>query len=111
MPDPSGKISIRVQNLGKCFKFFDNKWARLSGALFGSSNHCQKLWALRHLDLQIPEGKTIGVIGQNGSGKTTLLQLIAGLLKPTEGTVEVRGNLATLLELESAFHSQLTGRE
>ncbi len=66
---------------------------------------------MRNLNLELAEGTTLGIIGQNGSGKTTLLQLLASLLKPTEGEVEVQGNLATLLELETGFSHDLTGRE
>jgi lipopolysaccharide transport system ATP-binding protein len=103
--------AIRVENLGKCFKFYPNKWRQLSGAILGSGNHAQELWALRNLNFQLERGSTLGIMGANGSGKTTLLQLIAGLLKPTEGVAEVNGTLATLLELGSGFQFDLTGRE
>jgi lipopolysaccharide transport system ATP-binding protein len=107
----SGELPIQAENLGKCFRFYENKWQKLRGAFLHTGNHAQQIWALRHLNLTVPSGTTVGVIGQNGSGKTTLLQLLAGLLKPTEGELEVRGNLATLLELESGFQHELTGRE
>ena len=104
-------IAVRADHLGKCFKFYDTRWQRLRGTFFPSSNHAKELWAIRHLDLELPRGCTLGVIGANGSGKTTLLQLIAGLIKPTEGTVQTEGNLATLLELGGGFQLELTGRE
>ncbi len=104
-------IAVRAMDLGKSFRYYDNKWYKLRGALFHSGNHARDFWALRNLNLELPKGTTLGIIGQNGSGKTTFLQLLAGLLKPTEGAVEVHGNLATLLELEGGFQHDLTGRE
>ncbi len=105
------RISIRTKNLGKSFRFYDNKWYRLRSALFHAGNHGQDFWAVRNLSIELSKGATLGIIGRNGSGKTTLLQLLAGLLKPSEGEVEVLGSLATLLELESGFSHDLTGRE
>ena len=57
------------------------------------------------------EGSTFGLIGHNGSGKTTLLKCVAGILRPTSGTIRQRGRLAALLELGAGFHPELTGRE
>jgi lipopolysaccharide transport system ATP-binding protein len=102
---------IEVHNLGKRFRFYSNRWAKLRGSLLPGSNHAQELWALRDINLNLHHGTTLGVIGFNGSGKTTLLQILASLLKPTEGSVSVRGRLATLLELGSSFQSESTGRE
>jgi homopolymeric O-antigen transport system ATP-binding protein len=102
---------IEVQNLGKRFRFYSNRWAKLRGSLLPGSNHAQELWALRDINLDLHRGTTLGVIGFNGSGKTTLLQILASLLKPTEGSVSVHGRLATLLELGSSFQSETTGRE
>jgi lipopolysaccharide transport system ATP-binding protein len=104
-------ISIRATGLGKAFRYYDNKWRRLHGAILSGRNHAHELWALRNLNLELASGMTLGIIGRNGSGKTTLLQLLAGLLKPTEGKVELHGSLATLLELEGGFLHELTGRE
>ncbi|MCI0443191.1 ABC transporter ATP-binding protein [bacterium] len=102
---------IEIRNLGKRFRFYSNRWAKLRGSLLPGSNHAQELWALRDINLNVHRGTTLGVIGFNGSGKTTLLQILASLLKPTEGSVSVRGRLATLLELGSSFQSETTGRE
>ncbi len=68
-------------------------------------------WALRGVDLSIAPGEVLGIIGQNGAGKTTLLSVIARVLKPTMGTVAVRGRIAPLLGLGAGFDTELSGRE
>ncbi|MEI8240904.1 MAG: polysaccharide ABC transporter ATP-binding protein, partial [Actinomycetota bacterium] len=67
--------------------------------------------ALHELDLTIPQGQTLGILGHNGSGKSTLLKCISGILRPTTGQVQLRGRIASLLELGAGFHPDLTGRE
>ena len=71
----------------------------------------KRFWALRGIDLTVKKGEVIGIIGENSSGKTTLLKLIAGIFTPDEGTISVRGKVSALLELGTAFHPELTGRE
>lgn len=68
-------------------------------------------WALRNVSLEIPEGSMYALVGHNGSGKSTLLRCIAGIYRPTSGSVAIEGRVSTLLELGAGFHPDLTGRE
>ena len=67
--------------------------------------------ALSHVTFDVKPGEVMGIIGHNGAGKSTLLKVISGILKPTEGSVTVRGNIAPMLELGSGFDFDMTGRE
>jgi len=70
-----------------------------------------RFWALRHVDLRLLRGESLAVIGPNGAGKSTLLQVLAGIMRPTEGRVEVRGQISGLLGLGAAFDADLSGIE
>lgn len=103
---------IRVKNISKAYKLYDSPADRLKEAMWrGRKTYHDVFWALRDVSFDVSEGTTIGVIGRNGSGKSTLLQIIAGILKPSEGDVEVDGRVAALLELGSGFDPEFTGRE
>jgi ABC-2 type transport system ATP-binding protein len=71
----------------------------------------ETFWPLRNLSFEIQPGEAVGIIGKNGTGKSTLLRLIAGVLKPDEGDVMVRGNVAPLIQLSAGFSGDLSGRE
>jgi lipopolysaccharide transport system ATP-binding protein len=77
----------------------------------GKSAPERELWALRHVTFDVHEGETVGVIGHNGAGKSTLFKVLAKITPPTEGRVEVRGRLGSLLEVGTGFHPELSGRE
>ena len=69
------------------------------------------VWSLRDIDLEINKGDTVGVIGKNGAGKSTLLKILSRVTSPTKGSFKVRGRVASLLEVGTGFHPELTGRE
>ena len=78
----------------------------------GAATHVsQDFWALRDVDLELSRGEALGVIGANGAGKSTLLKLLSRITQPTEGRVAIRGRVASLLEVGTGFHPELTGRE
>ncbi|MDO9150180.1 MAG: ABC transporter ATP-binding protein [Methylotenera sp.] len=113
-------VAISVQNLCKCYQIYENPRDRLKHfvmprirKIIGKPNkqYCREFWALKDVSFEVKKGETIGIIGLNGSGKSTLLQMIAGTLNPTNGSVEVNGRIAALLELGSGFNPEFTGRE
>ena len=105
-------FAIEARGLGKAYRASANPLQRLRAALFPASvPQGEPFWALQGLDLQIPRGEVLGVIGRNGAGKSTLLQLLCGTLSPSTGSVKVNGRIAALLELGAGFNPDFSGRE
>lgn len=105
------EIVISLKNVSKCFKRYARPVERLKELLLPGKSRADEFWALRDINLEIPKGQTVGIIGRNGSGKSTLLQIIAGTLTPTTGEVHVNGRVSALLELGSGFNPEFTGRQ
>lgn len=77
----------------------------------GMGRETEEFWALQNVSFDIAAGETVGLVGPNGVGKSTVLKLIARIIEPTSGTIEVEGRVGALLELGAGFHDDLTGRE
>lgn len=106
-------VVIRVQGAG--IRFRRNRRGRRSFKdLFAGSNRRARpneFWALRDVDVEVRAGEAIGVVGRNGQGKSTLLKLVAGVMLPDEGRVDVHGGVAPLIEITGGFVDDLTVRE
>ncbi|MBP5787665.1 MAG: ABC transporter ATP-binding protein [Kiritimatiellae bacterium] len=121
--------AISIEHVSKCYRLgsighgtlredIQSLWAKLRGrpdpnAIIGTHEAIEgeTLWALRDVSLDIQQGEVWGIIGRNGAGKSTLLKLLSRVTAPTSGRIRVRGRVASLLEVGTGFHPELTGRE
>jgi ABC-2 type transport system ATP-binding protein len=104
--------AVRVDDVSKKFRLYQERNQTLKSAILrGKRSQHEDFWALSNVSFDVIEGHTHGLIGANGSGKSTLLKCLAKIYWPTEGDIEYRGRMASLLEVGSGFHLELSGRE
>lgn len=101
---------VSVQNLNKDFKIYERPQDRLFELVLRKQRH-QLYHVLSDISFAVPDGKSLGIIGDNGAGKSTLLKLLVGTLQPTSGEISIEGQVAALLELGAGFHPEFTGRK
>lgn len=108
MPD----IAVAAVDVSKRFVNYHERATSLKERILRrrATSHSD-FWALRDVTVEVARGETVGLMGANGSGKSTLLKVMAGILRPTTGTVRSRGRIASLLELGAGFNGELSGRE
>lgn len=107
-------IAIKIQNVSMRFNLSKDRVDSLKEYLIKMAKHqlfYDEFWALTDVSIEIRKGEVFGLIGLNGAGKSTLLKLVAGVLKPTKGTIEVKGTIAPLIELGAGFDPDLTAKE
>jgi lipopolysaccharide transport system ATP-binding protein len=103
---------IKAERISKCYRIYERPADRLKELLsFGRQRRHEEFWAVRDVDLEVPRGCCLGIIGENGSGKSTLLRMIAGVARPSAGLIKVDGRVSALLELGAGFNPEFTGRE
>ncbi|MET0245688.1 MAG: polysaccharide ABC transporter ATP-binding protein [Sphingomonas sp.] len=122
-------IVIRAEGLGKSYRLLHREQglqyralrdtlAKAPAALArrltgrgGAGQSVETFWAVTELDFEVKQGQVLGILGRNGAGKSTLLKLLSRITEPTAGRAEIRGRVASLLEVGTGFHPELTGRE
>jgi ABC-2 type transport system ATP-binding protein/lipopolysaccharide transport system ATP-binding protein len=109
------EVAIAVRDVTKKFRLHNDRKTNVK-ELFSARSRAkvirsEEFWALKGVTLDIPKGKTFGLIGHNGSGKSTLLKLVAGIHRPSSGTITSSGRVSAMLELGAGFHPEMSGRD
>ena len=107
------QVAVQVRDVTKKFRLHNDRKTNLK-ELFSARQRTARsdvFWALKGVSLDIPQGKTFGLIGHNGSGKSTLLKLVAGIHRPSSGTITSSGRVSAMLELGAGFHPEMSGRD
>lgn len=106
------QIAVSVDHVSKKFRLYHERNQTLKSAVMrGRTSRHEEFWALKDVTFDVEAGQTYGIIGSNGSGKSTLLKCLAKIYWPTSGTITYNGRMASLLEVGSGFHFELSGRE
>ena len=111
VPSDSSAPSIEVRNVGKRYWQLEDRAMLMKSIIPFMAPKRTERWAVRDLNLTLEKGETVGVLGRNGAGKTTLLRMLAGVTRPSEGTVTIRGRVAPLISVGVGFHQEMSGRE
>ncbi|MGH7692486.1 MAG: ABC transporter ATP-binding protein [Candidatus Dormibacteria bacterium] len=105
-------LVLRIHEVSKRFRVYHQRNTTLKQSLIDRRRgRYEEFWAVRDVSVEVPEGESLGIIGENGSGKSTLLKCVAGIMFQDHGTIDVKGRLASLLEVGAGFHPDFTGRE
>ncbi|HEX8771115.1 MAG TPA: ATP-binding cassette domain-containing protein, partial [Acidimicrobiales bacterium] len=104
--------AIVVDGVSKRFRLYKDKPTSLKQRVTSRKGAAyDEFWALRDVSFSVPRGSAFALVGHNGSGKSTLLRLMAGIHRPTTGSIQTKGRVSALLELGAGFHPELSGRE
>lgn len=125
----SKELALKIEHVSKQYRLgqigggtlqgdLQSWWARMRGkedpnTKIGSKQHVrnERFWALDDINLEVKKGEAVGIIGHNGAGKSTLLKLLSRVTAPTKGEISINGRIASMLEVGTGFHGEMTGRE